>query len=218
MSSDRSAAFALTAGTLAGFATMALHPTGADVTRDAAAGAANRLAPAVHWLAIVAQPLLLAGFLALTLRLRATSGLAVTAYLCFATASVAALMATTASGFIAPATLRGLDGADAATRALMLAQLRYTWRVNQAFDGVYVVCTGLAILLWSCAARRDGSFPAWWRILGSALGLALAGLTIVGRLRFDVHGFGLVVLLEGLWILVAAWALGRPVRQIVTAA
>src|SRR3982751_511871 len=49
-SSDRSAALAITIGSLAGLVTMALHPSGNDVAQDAVHGTTNLLAPAVHWL------------------------------------------------------------------------------------------------------------------------------------------------------------------------
>src|SRR5687768_3345602 len=80
MTTDRTAALALVAGSLAGLVTMVLHPTGRDVVHGASVGGANVLNAAVHGLAIGAQPLVLAGALAIVLRLRARRDLAVGAY------------------------------------------------------------------------------------------------------------------------------------------
>src|SRR5712671_3294624 len=100
MSNDRTAAIAIFAGIVCGLFTMALHPTGRDVVHNASAGTSNALVMAVHALALIGQPLLLAGTLQLTLRLR--RDLAVGGYAFFALASVAVVVAVVASGFISP--------------------------------------------------------------------------------------------------------------------
>ena len=205
----RSAALALVAGCLAGLATMVLHPTGHDVVRNASAGASNALNVAVHALALVAQPLLLAGTLALTLALRTRRDLAVGGYVFYAVAAVAVMVAAVASGFIAPATVRGLGEADAARRAGMLGALGYTGLVNQAFATVHVLLAGVAFLLWSWAVLAGGELPRGLGVYGIVLGLLHVAGIASGRLRLDIHGFGLVVLGQGVWLVWAAAALWR---------
>ena len=206
MRTDRSAALALTAGSLAGLVTMALHPTGRDAVRVASSGGTNALATAVHWLAIVAQPLVLAGALALTLRLRERRDLAVGAYVFFALGSVAVIFAAVASGFLAPGVLRGLGEADAPTRALMMSALHYTSLLNQAFAAVYVVLSALAILLWSSAILAGRELSRGLAVYGLVLGALLIVGVLSGHLRLGIHGFGGVVIGQGVWMV---WAAGQ---------
>jgi hypothetical protein len=209
MPTNRSASVALLAGCLAGLLTMALHPTGRDVVGHASTGGANALVTAVHALALVGQSLLLAGTLALTLALRARRDVAVAAYVFYAVASVAVLVAAVASGFLAPSVLRGLDAADAVSRAAMMNALHFTGMINQAFAKVHVLLSGIALLLWSWAMLADRAFPRALAVFGLLLGSALVTGVASGYLRLDIHGFGLVVIGESAWLLWAAWRLRR---------
>lgn len=210
MPTNRSAALAITAGSLAGLMTMTLHPTGRDVIQNASSGGTNALVTAVHWLALLAQPLVLAGALALTLRLRVRRDVAVGAYVFFALASVAVVMAAVASGFLAPGVLRGLHAADAPTRALMMSALRYTRLLNQAFAAVYVVFSGIAILLWSAAILVGRELTRALAVFGVLLGAVLTLGVTSGHLGLGIHGFGSAVLGEGVWM---AWAAAQLWRS-----
>lgn len=209
MTTNRSAAAALVAGSLAGLLTMALHPTGRDLVRNASTGASNALVTAVHGMALLAQPLLVAGTLALTLRLRARRDLATAAFVCFAFASVAVTIAAAASGFLAPAVLAGLQGADAPARTGMLDALRYTGLLNRAFARIGVLFVGAALLLWSAAMLAGRELPRALAAYGALAGAAMLGGVASGRLRLDVHGFGAVVLAQSVWMTWAAGALWR---------
>lgn len=208
---DRSAALALSAGSLAGLVTMALHPTGHDVIENATLGLANIRSIAVHWLAIVAQPAVLAGALGLTLRLRTRRDLAVGAYVFFAVASIAVIVAAIASGLLGSEVVDGLDEVDAATRALMLRELRYTGEINEVFAAVYVVLSGIAILLWSSAIILGRELSRALGAFGVTLSLLLIAGVLSGHLQLGIHGFGAVVLGEGVWMTWAAaglWGTG----------
>lgn len=209
MTTNQSAAAAIVAATLAGLVTMAFHPSGHDVVRNASAGASNALVTGVHWLAIVAQPLLLAGMLALTLALGARRDLAVGAFVFYAVAALAVIVAAAASGLLAPATVRGMDGADAAARAAMLDALRWSGLLNRVFAQVYVLLAGVAVVLWSCAMLADATFARWLAGYGIVLGLAMAGGILTGRLSLGIHGFGLVMLGQGIWMAGVAVRLWR---------
>lgn len=213
MSTDRTAAIALLTGSSAGLVTMALHPTGHDVIRNASAGATNTLTTAVHALALLAQPLVLAGALALTLRLRARRDVAVGAYVFFALASVAVIIAAAASGFLAPGVLRGLAGADEPARAVMTSALRYTGLVNQTFAKMHVMFSGIAILLWSGAILTGRELTRALAVYGLLLSVVLILGVASGQLRLDVHGFGFVVLGEGVWMAWAAAQLWRSAER-----
>jgi hypothetical protein len=211
MSTDRSAAAALVLGSLAGLVTMGLHPTGNDVVRNATAGDSNFLANAVHLLALVAEPLLIAGMLALTLQLRERRELAMTALVFYVLAGFAVIVAAAASGFLAPATVSGMAGADEPTRALMRNSLYYTGLINQVFARIFVLFSSIAIIAWSVAMLAGSRFPRGLAMYGAVIGSVLLLAIASGRFRLDIHGFGLVVLAEGVWMIgVAVNLWNRP--------
>ena len=209
MTTDRSAALALVAGSLAGLVVMALHPTGGEVSREASAGGGMVLVQAVHWLAIVAQPLLLAGTLAITMSLRARRDAAVAAYIFFAVGSVAILIAAAASGLVSPAVLGGMHDTDSSGTMSMENALHYTFLLNQAFARIYVVLGALAIVLWSWAILGGRELPRALAVYGLVLGAVLVMGLASGHLTLGIHGFGLVILGQSVWMIWAAAALWR---------
>jgi uncharacterized membrane protein len=211
MTTDRSAALALTAGSLAGLVIMALHPTGGDIARDPSGGAL-RLAKAVHWVAIVAQPLVLAGTLAITLRLRTRRDLAVGAFISFAVASICVILAATASGIVSTGVLEGMHDPGAGDMTSVESFGHYTFLWNQAFASIYVVLGGIAIALWSAAILSCREPPRALGVYGVAFGAALVAGIASGHLTLGVHGFGLVILGQGAWMIWAAVALWRGER------
>lgn len=209
MNTNRNAGYAIFAGTLAGLVTMILHPTGHDVIRNASAGMANTLNSSVHLLAIFAQPLILSGSLGLTVRIRERRDLAAGAFIFFALASVAVIVAAIASGLLAPASVRGMDAADEVRRAAMHADLRYTGLINQAFAKVYVLFTGAAIFLWSVAIAKGREMSRGLAVYGIILGVILVVAIAVDVLPLDIHGFGAVMLGTGVWFVWAGIGLVR---------
>jgi hypothetical protein len=211
MSTDRSAAIALIAGSLAGLVIMALHPTGGEVSREAAGGGPMTLVQAVHWLGIIAQPLLLAGTVALTMRLRARRAAAVGGVVFFAVASLAVVIAAAASGLISPGVLRGMHGEGSSGMAAGENALHYTWLINQAFARVYVVLAAIAIALWSWAVIGGREMPRALGLYGLSLGAVLLAGIASGHLTLGIHGFGLVVLGQSVWLIWGAIVLWRGV-------
>jgi hypothetical protein len=200
MTQNRSAALALVLGTVAGLITMVLHPTGADVARNVDRGTPNTLAGIVHLLALIGQGAILAGSLALVARLRARRELAIGGYVSLAMASVAAMLATAASGFIGPR----VAAMPAETVQLLM---RYTWAVNQTFSTLYIVFSVVALLLWSISTYVGRELGRGLGVYGVVLGTGLLMGLAAGLLRPDIHGFGLVVLTQGMWTVWAARAL-----------
>lgn len=209
MSSDRSAALALVTGSLAGLVVMAFHPTGGEVSREAAGGGAMTLVQAVHWLGIVAQPLLLAGTVALTMRLRARRAAAIGGLAFFVVASCAVVIAAAASGLISPGVLRGMHAEGSTAMAASENALHYTWLINQAFARVYVVLAAIAIALWSWAIVGGREMPSALGVFGLLLGTVLLAGIASGHLTLGIHGFGLVVLGQGVWLIWGAIVLWR---------
>lgn len=186
---------AMVAAAAMGLVTMLFHPTS-----TANAG----LVLAVHALALAALPLAGYGGFALTRRLSRGGAAAELAFAFYAMAMVAALLAATSSGLLAPALAR-LAEADPANRVLAA----FNWQLNQAFDRVFVAATSIAIGVWSMEGLRTGRM----RRASAILGCVVAAVTLIalasGRLRMDVHGFGAVILAQGVWSVLVGLELRR---------
>lgn len=200
MTSQRAAGIALIAGSLAGLVTMALHPTGRDVVGNAQSGGHNMLAVGVHALAIGAIPVLVSGLLALSARLSKQSMLGWPAFVCYALASVAVMIAAAASGLIVPSLMHGYAEADATLREVIHQQTHFAGAINQAFAKIFTVFSGTAILLWSLAMRRTDSFGVRLPVFGLLAGVATIAGVLSGHLQLDIHGFGTVMLAQGIWL------------------
>ena len=212
MRRERLGGLAMIAGVMMGLVTMALHPTGDDVTRDMATQGA--LAVAVHALGIAAAPVALFGALALTRVLGedgplARGGLAELALAFQALAAVATLMAATASGFLAPALIASVMAAQGDERIAAAAVLHYNGGLNQAFARVLVGASSVAIALWSVEMLRTRRLGRGTATYGLVVALVTLAMLLSGSLRLDVHGFGAVVLAHGVWTVLAGLSLMR---------
>jgi hypothetical protein len=85
----------------------------------------------------------------------------------------------------------------------------YNHRLNQAFARTYVVASSAAIVLWSASILRSRSLAPGVAIYGLLVGPAILLAVVSGHLRLDVHGFGLIVLPQAVWFVVAGARLGR---------
>jgi len=209
MTTNSKASLALIIGTLAGLVTMSVHPTGRELAADLAGGGHGVLNIVAHSVALLAQPLILMGLLVLTLRLTAQRDIAIAAYILFAWASVAIMLAATASGLIATSVLAADVQRQHVTPGAAISALQYTGLLNRAFAKVYVAFSSLAIVLWSVAMLRTGHV---WRGLGTygvVGGLAMLAGIMSGHLGVGIHGFGAVVLSQGIWLVWTAALLRR---------
>jgi hypothetical protein len=198
MPSDRINGAALIAGALASLVTMALHPTAADLGRDFDAYARTNLI--AHSIALAGVALTFFGALGLTRRLSGRANLAVGGLVVYGVAAIAALCAGVASGMIAPPIIAEMAGADGPRREALAVMLEYTGLVNRAFAGVLVVASSLAILLWSAAVLTAGAFARWAGVLGAVVGGLVLLAFLSGHVGLDVHGFGLIVLAQAIWL------------------
>ena len=211
--------WALVAGVAGFLVTMAFHPTGRDFAGggEAVAHAAAR-AMGSHGVALASIPITLFGFLGLSRWLRFERPIVSGAFLLYALGSVAVMSAALVSGFVAPGLIRRMTEADETGRAIGHALLAYNFQLNQAYASVQVAASSAAILLWSLALPRGSALATTARILGLVIApVTLLGL-LAGHLRLDVHGFGLVVLTQGVWTLLVAALLLRSGDDVATAA
>jgi hypothetical protein len=205
----RPAAIAIAVALAAGVVTMLFHPSGRDVIQAAEAGGRNLLVSGLHAMAILAQPLLVCGMIALTALLGFRKPVPVAALVFFSLNSVAVMIEAVASGFLAPLAVRGIAEADAARRAMMLADLRYTSVINQGFASIQVILASVAILLWSWAAWGEPALPRAVWIIGAVVGLGILAARLGSILPLHIHGYLLIVVAQGVWFAAVATALWR---------
>lgn len=207
MRHDRTAGFALIAGTLAGLVTMAFHPTGHVLLGDF-----ERVAPvnrAVHTLAIAGTIVTFYGLLRLTRQFENRQALADAALVAYGFGAIAVMFAAIASGFIGTEMAAQALQAGDAGRAAYEPLADYNWAFNQACTKVFVVAASAGIALWSVAMLREPAFSAALGITGLVIGAAAAIATVAG-LRMDIHGFGAIVLGHGVWLV---WTGAKLMRR-----
>ena len=202
MSDLRKGGLALIVGNCALLLTMALHPTGQQLAANFDALAL--LNASVHTLAIFALPLLFLGALALTREIEDGKRLATAAMVFYAFALCAGMFAGAMSGYVAPDILhRAARATDLPTQQFWRALFRLSGMMNQAFARILVIGAAVAIILWSCAIASRGL--RWYGILSSAAII----VAVLAGLPLDVHGYGLVVLLQGGWFITIASQMWR---------
>lgn len=209
MDDARSAGWMLALGTALGALTMLMHPTGAQLLADL-----DRIGPrnlVAHGIAIAGVPLSFAGLACFASQLPARRAWVVLGITCYALASVAVVIAAVASGLLAPAIAARLLGADADTRAIWEAIFRFNGQINQGFAAVYVVALASALGCWSYALRRAPDWPRWLAALGFVASLGTLAVLVRTQGHLDVHSFGLIILVQGAWMLgVAVRLIRRP--------
>jgi len=209
MTDDRKSSLALIAAMLGTIITMALHPTGHDLTASGHTEAMSQLNVAVHSLALICVPILFLGTMGLTKRLNAPDRLALSGLVLFGFAEVAIMIAAAASGLIAPGLIHHMLAAEPGTASVWSAVLALNGHINQAFASVFVVASSAAIVLWSAAMLKNKTFARALGIYGCILGPVAILAVVSGHLRLNVHGFGLVILLQAIWFITTAVQLWR---------
>lgn len=198
MTDERKGGIALIAGAIGGLVTMALHPTGGGVLTPAQFERFAIMNVVAHSLAIASMPISFLGALALTRRLQSADRFSISALVVYAFALVAGMLAATASGFIATPLV---GGETTAATELNHALYHYTGLWNQAFARILAVSSSMAILLWSLAILRNRRLSVRVAYYGIPLGILIVLLVASGSLKLDLHGFGLVMILQGVWFI-----------------
>ncbi len=123
--------------------------------------------------------------------------------------AVATLLATAASGFLASDLIARVAASEGEARAAAAAVLHYNGASNQAYAKVLVAASSIAIGLWSMEIVRTRLM----RRAAGILGCVVAAITLLalfsGHLTLDVHGFGAVVLLQAIWLIMVGAELRR---------
>jgi hypothetical protein len=193
------AGWALIAGVIMSLLTMANHPTGLDVLGIDAASQ-TRLSVIVHALALSALPLSLLGAIAITRRVSEDREIATLALVSFALATAAVLSAAVFSGFVTTPIAVQLRGAEDVAKPLLRTLMGYSGLINHAYASAYVGFSSAAMAFWGAAMVRTRACPEWIGYSGAIVGAATVALLFAGHIRMDVHGFGAVVLAQGVWL------------------
>ena len=213
MTDDRVSGLALIAGSIAEIVTMSLHPTGRDLFASGQFAAVAHMAVATHALALISVPVMFLGALGLSRRLSADDRLALAALIAYGFAVVAAMNAAVMSGLVNTAVARQIAGAAPESSSGWRILFNYTGYLNQSFALVLVVASSAAIILWSAAILRSRALASGVGIYGCILGPLTVIAVLSGHLRFDVHGFGLIVLGQSLWFIIVGALLFRTIKD-----
>ena len=215
MKIDTAYGLALIVGTVAAIVTMAFHPTGFDPHASVEAVAYDMsILVAVHTLALLSVPLLVFGFAGVTMRAGWHRPEALLAFIIYALSAVAIMFAGIADGLINAALIPEMTGASDLKLQALKAALSYNFQFNQACAKVFVVGTSLAIILWSITLFRLGVLERRIGIIGWCISLvALFGL-LSGHVHMSAHGFGLIVLLQGVWAIALGVSILRANRDV----
>jgi hypothetical protein len=207
MTDDRKSALALIVGMTGSIITMAFHPSGAMSAEQFDAVA--RLNVAVHALALVCTPIIFLGTLGLTQRLGARDRLALAALVFFGFADVAIMIAATASGLLMTGLMQHAHSATTSTVDSYRVALQLVGHINQSFALIFVIASSIAIVLWSAAILKGITFARSLGTYGCILGPITVLAVLSGHIRFNVHGFGAIVLGQAAWFIIAGVQLWR---------
>jgi hypothetical protein len=202
MRNERVSGLALISGSVGMIITMSLHPTGHDLFVSGQLVPMAHLAIAVHTLALMSMPVMYLGALGLSQHLGARERFSVAALVAYGFAMVAGMNAAVFSGLVAPGLARNVQASEAAVADAWRIAFHYNGALNQGFAVVLVVASSLAILLWSVSMLRGAVLSQGVAIYGCFLGPVTVIAVLSGHLRLDVHGFGMVVLGQAVWLII----------------
>jgi hypothetical protein len=211
MTDTRLGGAAMIAAAVAGIMVMAVHPTSHELLAPGKFTMIAALGEAVHIVAIITVPFAFLGALVLARYIDSPNRLAMSALAIYGFALAAIVSAATFSGLVAiPILQKIVEQPQSAAQWEGFAT--YSSIVNQGFARIYTILTSIAIALWSVQIVRTRMLP---RAAG-IYGLVVAPVTFIavasGHVRLDVHGFGAVVLLQGIWLIAVGAALYRTTR------
>ena len=187
---------------------MAFHPYGHEMASPERFAAVARVSIIVHSLALGCMVILFLGACGLWQRLSASRCLLLAGLVTYGFAMVAGMITGILNGFVAPRLIHRMLTHPEAKQAWEVA-LNYSSDLALSFASVLVVASSAAILLWSIAIVRSGLLARGLGIYGCIAAPLIMIAVLSGHIRLDVHGFGVVVLLQSIWFIIAGVQLWR---------
>ena len=213
MKDNRKSGVALIAGSVTGIIIMVLHPTGHDLFASGQLESAARMLVAVHAVALASLPILFLGAWGLSRYLESPDCFSMAALVTYTFALIAVMNAAVADGLIAPALARQMAAAAPSSAEMWHMVLNYNFRQNQAFAQLYVVASSVAIALWSVSTLRSGKLARGVAVYGAILAPVTLVALFSGHLRLNAHGFGMVMLCEGIWFVIVGVLLFKSEKK-----
>ena len=186
--------------------TMLHHPSGGNLQHI------NDIATMIvitHSVAILSLPFGWIGFWGLTRKLGTDSFGSVLGFAMISLGLIAVLLAGATNGLVFPIFMQHYKDASPETMTAIDPILHYSLAVNHAFDYVYTVAIGLAVLCWSIEILRTGKLSAWLGWAGVALAVFVVALFIFGVGVNSLHGLRLFGTGVVLWLLAVGGVLAR---------
>lgn len=189
---------------------MSFHPTAHQILEADDVADFAHLNRHVHALALAGVPIAFLGLLGLWRRL-GRGNLATAALVCWGFSSVAVTSAAVTSGFVASELMIEMAAPGAEVEAVHRL-LDFAGAGVHAFATAYLVAGSIAIALWAAAILHGGRLHRASGVAGLIAGAGPLLLFLGGHLRLDVHGFGMLVVLQGIWMVWVGVLLCRPAR------
>lgn len=190
---------ALIIGTVSGYITMAFHPSGHELLAPERFARAAYTVAATHSLALLGLPALFLGALAIYRRVEGPNRLGLAALVVFGFGLVGGMAAAVFSGFVGPALAAAILKAGAPDYDNGRLLFFLNGQLNRALAQVFVFASALAISLWSSAGLLGRHLPATIGVFGLLAGVCVIGFLSSGYLQLDIHGFGAVMIINGIW-------------------
>jgi hypothetical protein len=201
MTDDRKAGIALSAGSLGGILTMAIHPTGtASLTAEQVAHL-SVISGAAHSIAIVSVLALFLGACGLTRSIAAADRISFAGVVTYGFACVAVFVATAVSGFVVPGIMKHMVRDIPSAAHQWQIAIDGIFQINQAFARIYSVAASLATILWSVSALRNAGLGHGVAIYGCVISVLIILGIGTGHWRLDVHGMTVLWLGQAIWFI-----------------
>ena len=201
----KAAAVSLGLGSFLMIVTMVLHPVGADI---AAIQAVSMIAIVSHGIAISSVPFTYLGFKGLSRYLGSQWYFSQAGLSFFLFSGVAVISAAGINGLAVPFFVEGLD-ANAPNNDTVYWILRYSFRLNRAYDYVFMGFSCVAVFCWSIAILRSGRLSQALGVFGVIIGIIGLALVLFGGDLTHLADFRLFVFGYVAWIIWACLALYR---------
>jgi hypothetical protein len=208
MTDNRASGMALIAGSAALIITMAFHPTGHQMINPDQFAAVARLSIIVHSLALVSMVVLFLGACGLWRWLSPSRHLAFGGLVTYGFGTVAGMITGILNGLVAPRLIQRML-AHPEAKQVWDAALTYSGDLERPMVQVMVVASSVAILLWSIAIVRRGLLARGLGIYGCIVAVLIVFAVVSNHIRLNVHGFGMVVVLQTVWFVIAGVQLFR---------
>ena len=205
----RVSGLALIAGSVIVMVTLILHGTERGLLDPAQLELVVRKMTIVHSLALVSLPLWFLGACGLSRRVAPNNGLGIAGLVVYGFALAGLMNAVVIDGLVTPGLARAIVSATSEQAMGWKIALNHNAFLDQAFMGVFLAASSVAIAVWSAAIVGSGSFARVLGIFGCSLGTGTLVAKFTGLLQRYPHLFFIVLIGQAIWLSVVGLQLYR---------